>query len=106
VVAEAKTREDFSIERTLLARAQATKGLTVHPDKVPNWMRGFYDDFHEGDKGLFYPVAEKVLGNPPEHHDEQAAIERSHHYRGLGGQFADHEELVREDPYQRTKSHR
>ena len=46
-VAEAKTREEFSIERAILERSRLKDGLAVHPDSVPNWMRGFFDDFHE-----------------------------------------------------------
>ena len=51
-VAEAKTREEFSVDRAKLERNRLKNGLAVHPDSVPNWMRGFFDDFQ--DEGHFY----------------------------------------------------
>ena len=57
VAAQAKAQTDYSLENTLLRRAKA-KNTKVHPDKVPNWMRGFYDDFHHDE-------------NEDTHHDQQ-----------------------------------
>ena len=92
ITAEAKNRADYSLERTLLERAHAKEELNVHPDKVPNWMRGFYDDFHE---------------KTPDYHEQPDHDSRQHSEEyepaGFGQDLLT--DLVRDDPYQRQKSH-
>ena len=62
--AEHLARGDFNLEEALLNReAHHSNDLYVHPDKIPNWMRGFYDDF------------------PPEPRRERRRWERSHERR-------------------------
>jgi len=38
---------DFDLEKVLLNRAadHQSNDMYVQPDNIPNWMRGFYDDF-------------------------------------------------------------
>ena len=56
----------------------------MRPVRVPNWMRGFYDDFHDNKESHHDALKPHEA---PEHHqrrDEMEAIERSHHERGIG----------------------
>lgn len=46
VATEASVRRDFNLEATMLENARARANtMNVHPDKIPNWMGGFYDDY-------------------------------------------------------------
>lgn len=44
VTAEAVTRRDFNLELALLEKIKSN-ATPANPDMMPNWMRGFFDDF-------------------------------------------------------------
>ena len=104
VVARAEHHADYNVEHTIMDRT-----LKVHPDKIPNWMRGFYDDFpkekrpvhvrqpHHRDQQYYHE-----MGVYPESHAEEA-YERSHQGREFTTFMPSHEELARHSSYQRAK---
>ena len=89
-----------------MERSRHKEGLNVHPDKVPNWMRGFFDDFKDSrDLGEHdhLTTSQPKLVNYDLARAE--AIERSHEERGIGRVDDHFRDLVYEDPYQRQKMH-
>ena len=117
VASRANKANDFDLERTLLERNLSN---STYEQPIPNWMRGFYDDFervppqvehhhwertHERmpEQHSFYHLddAEKVV----KYHQPAVEYEVSHDERGFMLIPPSHEELIQVDPYQRQKAH-
>ena len=101
---------NFNLEKTLLNRAQSND-MYVHPDKIPNWMRGFYDDFHPEQRQHWERSHEREpvdlhLSHDYYHPDDSEMIkyhldsyEQSHDERGFMLIPPSHEEVIQVDPF-------
>lgn len=90
-------RNDFGLENLLLNRLADNK-LIDRPEKNPNWMRGFYDEYdHHADSRYrqlhdrsYEPEYEHAAGDfidYPLSSAEYEAYERSHGERGIGQHY-------------------
>lgn len=118
----AEEEHHFNLERHLINRARENS-RKPHPDKIPNWMRGFYDDFtpeerlahdhrvssrhhrrhHERSRSPEYYLGSSMHHDNLHHHYSALSpsgaedYERTHHERGLGRLPMSHDELIRHD---------
>ena len=124
VAAEAQARHHYNLEQTLLDRMVPNR-VASRPDVIPNWMRGFYDDFTPQARAVpahtapvHAPAHATVLHAPPTdfyesvadayypaHSPEVEAYELSHGSRDIGQIHPGHADAIHYDPYQRGKAH-
>lgn len=106
VAAEAADRRDYNMEAQFLANARARANqIKLHPDKIPNWMRGFYDEFkpevkHDQHQSQEYEVVRAAVDydyRPSEAHED---YERTHHGRGFATLAPLHESYERVPHYE------